>query len=97
MGIELEDVFLTKLLRYLVWLVAHDIKTNVVVYFPSTIKPETPAGGVLIGFNKLPSASTLIAVQEFVNNIFAVKGYMLSDLDPKFGSTTFCSIYSPVY
>lgn len=84
LGIELEDVFLTKLLRYLVWLVAHDIKTNVVVYFPSTIKPETPAGGVLIGFNKLPSASTLIAVQEFVNNIFAVKGYMLSDLDPKF-------------
>ena len=81
---EPEDVFLTKLLRYLVWLIAHDIKTHVVVYFPSNIKPEIPAGGVLIGFNKLPATSTLIAVQEFVNNIFTVKSYMLSDLDPKF-------------
>lgn len=84
LGIESEGVFLKKLLRYLVWLVAHDIKTHIVIYFPSNIKPEIPAGGVLIGFNKLPAISTLIAVQEFVNNIFTVKSYMLSDLDPKF-------------
>ncbi len=83
-AIQNEDDFLVKLASYLCWLVAHDLETKLVAYFPSHITPDIPSGGILVGFTELPSPSELIVIQEFVSNFLLAKGYLLSELVPDF-------------
>jgi diguanylate cyclase (GGDEF)-like protein len=69
---------------YLPWLVLHDLKTRLVVYFPSVIKPDIPSGGIMIGFKRVPLPQELVSLQEYVAKIYLIRSYLLSELVPEF-------------
>lgn len=81
---EERDLFLKQATLYFPWLILHDLKTRLVIYFPSTIKPDIPSGGIMIGFKTVPSAHELVCLQEYVSKIFLMRSYLLSELVPEF-------------
>lgn len=81
---EEKEAILKQMTLYFPWLVLHDLKTRFVVYFPSTIKPDIPSGGIMIGFKRPPSAHELVCLQEYVTKIYLMRSYLLSELVPEF-------------
>lgn len=79
-----KDAFLRQMTYYLPWLILHDLQTRFVVYFPSLIKQDVPAGGIMIGFRKSPPAEQLVRFQKYVTKIFTKRSYILSQLVPEF-------------
>ncbi len=79
-----EADFAKKLFVYLCWLAIHDLDAKIIAYFPSSVIPDLPSGGFMIGFKLRPTVSNLLNIQEFVNNFFVLKSYFLSELVPEF-------------
>lgn len=72
------DDFILQTYNYLCWLVAHDTETKFIAYFPSLIIPDLPSGGLMMGFRTIPNPKDLMALQDFVDNFFIIKSYLLA-------------------
>lgn len=75
-----------RLIRHMIWVFLHEVQPEhafrCIAYFPSRIKPNTPSGGCMIAFDKLPSAEDLLLIDNYVTDYFMAKNLVSAEFEP---------------